>query len=125
MLRVLLIDDEPRVARALEFAVSRRDVELTTIPSPDEIVKHVRAAAPDVILLDLALGGDDGLAVCRQLKSDNQLAAIPILILSGQTDAATKAASFAAGADDFVSKPFVPTELLARIDARVRRGMVP
>jgi DNA-binding response OmpR family regulator len=124
MIRLLLIDDEPRVARALEFAVAGQDVEVATIRAPAEIAQQVRDVAPDAILLDLGLVGADGLELCRQLKRDSRLGAIPVLILSGQTDAKTKAASFAAGADDFIAKPFVPTELLARIDAQLRRGTV-
>lgn len=76
---------------------------------------------PDVVLLDIALVGQDGLEVCRQLRADPRFQDVPVLLLSGQTDAATKRAGFAAGADDFVAKPFVPDELMARIDAQLRR----
>ena len=111
------------MARALEFAVSGRDVEVATISAPGDILQQAAVFAPDVILLDLGLAGADGLEVCRELKQDSRLASIPVLILSGLTDAATKAASFAAGADDFIAKPFVPTELLARVNARLRPGL--
>jgi DNA-binding response OmpR family regulator len=122
MTRLLLIDDEPRVARALEFVVTGRDIALSTIRTPTDIARQVEEIAPDAVLLDVGLVGVDGLELCRILKGDARTGNIPILILSGQTDAKTKEASFAAGADDFVAKPFVPTELLARVEAQLKRG---
>lgn len=121
MIRLLLIDDEPRIARAIQFAVSGRDVQLETISTPGQIVTQVVAVAPDAILLDLGLAEVDGLDVCRALKGDSRLGNVPVLILSGKTDGSTKAASFAAGADDFIAKPFVPTELIARVEAQLKR----
>jgi two-component system phosphate regulon response regulator PhoB len=119
---LLLIDDEPRVARALQFAVAGRDVRVSTIRVPADLARQVQDASPDAILLDVGLGDASGLDLCRQLKGDARTKSIPLLILSGQTDARTKAASFAAGADDFIAKPFVPTELLARVEAQLARG---
>ncbi|HUX85845.1 MAG TPA: response regulator [Chloroflexota bacterium] len=124
MIHLLLIDDEPRVARALEFAISGRDVQLETINAPVDIATQVAAIAPDAILLDLGLAEVNGLDVCRTLKQDRQLGEIPVLVLSGKTDGSTKAASFAAGADDFIAKPFVPTELIARVEAQLKRRRV-
>jgi two-component system KDP operon response regulator KdpE len=119
--RILLIDDEPRVSRALEFALQNRDVEVRSATDASNLDAFAAPDLPDVILLDIALQNEDGLEVCRQLRADPRFNAVPVLLLSGQTDAATKRAGFAAGADDFVAKPFVPDELLARMDAQVRR----
>lgn len=80
-----------------------------------------RPNPPDVVLLDIALVGQDGLDVCRKLRAHPRFHEVPVLLLSGRTDAATKRAGFDAGADDFVAKPFVPDELLARIEAQLRR----
>lgn len=121
MTRILVVDDEPRVARALEFAFSGSDVELVPVSDANQIEPLAAAERPDAILLDIGLKAADGLDVCRRLKSDQRFRDIPVLLLSGQTDASTKAAGLAAGADDFVSKPFVPTELLARINTQVRK----
>ena len=118
MPRVLLIDDEPRVSRALEYALAGTDLEVEAVTDATQLDP---AHAPDVILLDIALGRYDGLQVCRQLRADPRFSDLPLLLLSGQTDAATKRAGFEAGADDFISKPFVPDELVARIDAHIRR----
>jgi DNA-binding response OmpR family regulator len=119
--RVLLIDDEPRVSRALAFALADRDVELHAVTSADDLDALASPQVPDVVLLDIALVGNDGLEVCRRMRADPRFRDVPLLLLSGQTDAATKRAGLEAGADDFVAKPFVPEELLARIDAQIRR----
>jgi DNA-binding response OmpR family regulator len=121
MLRVLLIDDEPRVSRALEYALQGSDVEVHSIADASALDALAANEAPEVILLDVALGQHDGLDVCRQLRTDIRFRDVPILLLSGHTDAATKRAGFEAGADDFIAKPFVPDELLARIEAHIRR----
>src|SRR5260370_26438486 len=121
MPRVLLIDDEPRVSRALAYALEGRDIQLQAVPDADDVDALVTPEVPDVVLLDVGLVGQDGLEVCRRLRADPRFRDVPVLLLSGQTDAATKRAGFEAGADDFISKPFVPEELLARIDAHIRR----
>ena len=121
MTRVLLIDDEPRVSRALEYALSGHDFELVSVRDAADLDALATPRVPDVILLDIALAHQDGLEVCRQLRADPRFRDVPVLLLSGQTDAATKRAGFEAGADDFVAKPFVPDELLARVDAQIRR----
>jgi DNA-binding response OmpR family regulator len=119
--RVLLIDDEPRVSRALAFALADRDVELRSVTNADDLDALASPQTPDVVLLDIALAGHDGLEVCRRMRADPRFRNVPLLLLSGQTDSATKRAGLEAGADDFVAKPFVPEELLARIDAQIRR----
>src|SRR5205809_697773 len=110
MTRILLIDDEPRVSRALEYALGDRDVEVRSARDATDLDALATPELPDVILLDIALQHQNGLEVCRQLRADPRFRDVPVLLLSGQTDAATKRAGFEAGADDFVSKPFVPDE---------------
>ncbi len=117
----MVIDDEPRVARALEFALANSDLQLVPVTDPSQVEALASANPPDAILMDIGLKTMDGLELCRRLKSDARFGGIPIVLLSGQTDAGTKAAGLAAGADDFVAKPFVPTELVARINAQLRK----
>jgi DNA-binding response OmpR family regulator len=116
---VLLVDDEPRIGRALEFALQDSDFTVQSISNPQQIEAQLEMSRPDVILLDIALGLHNGLDVCRRLKGNPRFANIPLLLLSGQTDPQTQADGFGAGADDFVPKPFVPTELIARIKQRL------
>ncbi|HEY8951052.1 MAG TPA: response regulator transcription factor [Candidatus Dormibacteraeota bacterium] len=118
---MLVVDDEPRVARALEFALASSELELVSVTDAGQLEPAAAKDRPDAILLDIGLKSENGLDVCRRLKSDARFQDIPVLLLSGQTDAATKAAGLEAGADDFISKPFVPVELLARINAQLRK----
>jgi DNA-binding response OmpR family regulator len=119
--RVLLIDDEPRVSRALEYALTGSNLEVHAVRDASNLDALASPNPPDIILLDIALVGEDGLDICRRLRADPRFNDVPVLLLSGQTDAATKRAGFDAGADDFVAKPFVPDELVARIGAQLRR----
>ena len=121
MARILLVDDEPRIARALEFALRNTGIELSSLSDPGQLEGTIELSPPDAILLDISLAGVDGLELCRRLKQNPIFRAIPVLLLSGQTGADTKAAGFAAGADDFIGKPFVPTDLIARVQAQVAR----
>lgn len=117
----MVIDDEPRVFRALEYALTGSTLDLQAVRDASNLDALASPNPPDIILLDIALVGEDGLDVCRRLRADPRFHETPVLLLSGKTDAATKRAGFEAGADDFVAKPFVPDELLARIDAHLRR----
>ena len=121
MTKLLLIDDEPRVARALEYAMNGRGVDLRATRNSTAAMAAATHDVPDAILLDVNLGGEDGLELCRALKSDERTRHVPVLLLSGNVDEATKAAGFAAGADDFIAKPFVAGDLLARVAAQLER----
>ena len=81
-----------------------------------------QSAGADVIIVDLGLREGDGAALCDQLRDDNASASVPIIVLTARDDLATKLRLFAAGADDYLTKPFEPLELIARIDATTRRS---
>ena len=114
-MQLLLVDDEPRMARALEFALRGSDIELRSLSDPGKLESSLQESRPDVILLDIGLAGVDGLEICRGLKQHAQFGDIPILLLSGLTNAETKAAGLAAGADDFISKPIDAHILLRKV----------
>src|SRR5437899_7932241 len=113
MPRVLLIDDEPRVSRALAYAPAGRDVQLQAVPDADDVDALVTPGVPAVVLLDVGLVGQAGLEACRRLRADPGFRDVRVLLLSGQTAAATKRAGFQDGAAAFIPKPFMPEELLA------------
>jgi DNA-binding response OmpR family regulator len=120
---VLLIDDEARVGAALRFALAPHGIDVAQETTAGGGVDRARDDTPDCILLDVDLGGaDDGLAICRTLKADPRTARIPVLMLTGLVDAESTARGFEAGADDYVSKPFTPRELHARIASHLRRA---
>jgi CheY-like chemotaxis protein len=110
MPKILLIDDEPRIARALEFALGGTDFSVEALSSSDGLAQHLEATRPDAILLDIALGRENGLEVCRMLKNDERFRAIPLLLLRVRpTRRLRKPASTRARMTLFGSRSFRPS----------------
>jgi len=116
---ILAIDDEPQLLAALATILEGRGYRLRTARNGAMGLDAVAAERPDVVLLDLAMPGVDGLEVCRRLRAVSR---VPILVLSALSDEARKVKALDAGADDYVTKPFGVEELLARIRAALRRA---
>ena len=121
-INVILVDDEPRVASALAFAVEGTEVRLRAVSDPEHLWQEVAAELPSVILLDLHLKDTSGIDLAKALRARPETAALPILALSGFSDPRVKDTAFNAGFDDYIVKPFSPEELLVRIRAHVRRA---
>ena len=119
MTRVLIIDDEPQILRALRINLSARGYEVTTAATGAAALRAAAETRPDVIVLDLGLPDIDGLEVLAGLRGWNDT---PVIVLSARSDSAEKVAALDAGADDYVTKPFGMDEFLARLRAAVRRG---
>ena len=117
--RVLVVDDEPQIRRAVERALIARGFAVRLASDGEEGLAAVATFDPDLVVLDLNLPGMDGLSVCRQLRTRSQ---IPILVLSVREDEADKVAALDLGADDYLTKPFGTDELLARVRALLRRA---
>jgi two-component system KDP operon response regulator KdpE len=115
---ILVVDDEPRVLDALRALLEGRGYVVQTARSGAQALDAVSAARPDVVLLDLAMPGVDGVEVCRRLRAWSP---VPIVVLSARTEERQKVLALDAGADDYVTKPFGAEELLARIRAALRR----
>jgi response regulator RpfG family c-di-GMP phosphodiesterase len=111
-LRILLVDDDPALRTLLRTTFEVADVDVTEAEHADAARRRIRAARPDVIVLDVNMPGTTGLELCAELKSDPATSDIPIILLTGSTGG-TNAAAKRAGADAFVRKPFSPLELLA------------
>jgi response regulator RpfG family c-di-GMP phosphodiesterase len=114
-LRLLLVDDDPGLRALLRATLDAVDIEVDDAEDAPTAVAAIRRQAPDAIVLDVNLPGMDGLAFCRQLKSERETKEIPIVVLSG-SDGGTSEAALEAGADSFLSKPFSPLELLAIVE---------
>lgn len=119
MTRVLVVDDEPQIRRALRINLSARGYEVVLAADGGSALRAVGEEHPEVILLDLGLPDMDGVEVIHGLRG---WTTVPIVVLSARIDSADKVAALDAGADDYVTKPFVLEELLARLRAAVRRG---
>jgi two-component system, OmpR family, KDP operon response regulator KdpE len=119
MTRVLVVDDEPQIARALQINLRARRYEVHVAGNGTAALKVAAQHPPDVVILDLGLPDLDGIEVIRGLRG---WTAAPILVLSGRTDSTDKVEALDAGADDYVTKPFGIDELLARMRAVLRRS---
>ena len=118
MTRVLVVDDEPQILRALRINLRARRYEVTTAANGAQALDEAAAHPPDLVILDLGLPDMDGVDVIGGLRG---WTAVPIIVLSGRADSNDKVEALDAGADDYVTKPFGMDELLARMRAAVRR----
>jgi len=118
MTRVLVIDDEPQILRALRINLRARQYEVNIAATGTEALEVAAAHPPDLVILDLGLPDMDGVEVIGGLRG---WTSVPIIVLSGRADSTDKVEALDAGADDYVTKPFGMDELLARMRAAVRR----
>jgi two-component system, OmpR family, KDP operon response regulator KdpE len=118
--RVLVVDDEPQLLRALSINLRARQYDVHAAASGGDALRLAAAHPPDIVILDLGLPDMDGTEVIAGLRGWTD---VPILVLSGRTDSADKVDALDAGADDYVTKPFGMDELLARLRAMTRRGI--
>jgi two-component system KDP operon response regulator KdpE len=116
--RILIVDDETQIRRALDINLRAHGYEVTLVATGEEALKEAAASVPDLVLLDLGLPGLEGVDVIRGLRG---WTSIPIIVLSARHADASKVAALDAGADDYVTKPFSINELLARLRASLRR----
>src|SRR5947209_20519065 len=115
---ILMVADDPHVLRSLRAALESHGYHVRSATSGPSALEACAAQRPDVVLLDLALPGLDGVEVCRRLRNWSR---VPILVLSARVHESQKVQALDAGADDYVTKPFGTEELLARIRAALRR----
>lgn len=120
MARILVVEDEPGIAFGLESDLQMEGYEVEVIAEGDKAVSRAQAAPFDLILLDVMLPNKDGFEVCRELRKHGMKT--PIIMLTAKTQEAEKVMGLEVGADDFVTKPFSPRELRARIRAVLRRA---
>lgn len=119
--KILVVDDEENIRELVRYNLAREGYQVTTVGSGEEALKQIGGKLPDLIVLDLMLPGMDGFAVCRQLKSDSRTAHIPIVMLTVKGEESDIIVGLELGADDYITKPFSPKVLLARIKAVLRR----
>lgn len=119
MTRVLVVDDEPQILRALRINLAARGYEVTTAVDGASALRAAAERQPEVVVLDLGLPDMDGTEVLAGIRGWSK---VPVIVLSARTDSADKVDALDAGADDYITKPFGMDELLARLRAAVRRG---
>jgi two-component system KDP operon response regulator KdpE len=117
-MKILIADDDPQIIRALKVTLGARGYDIVTANNGADALNQAIAQHPDLVMLDLGMPALNGIEVIEGLRGWTQ---VPILVVSGRTDAADKVAALDAGADDYVTKPFSVDELLARVRALTRR----
>jgi DNA-binding response OmpR family regulator len=115
---ILVVDDEPKIVRLVADYLTDAGFAVTTARTGDEALMRVRTESPDLVVLDLGLPGLDGLDVTRALRRNGEL---PIIMLTARDDETDRIIGLELGADDYVTKPFSPRELVARVRAVLRR----
>ena len=118
---ILVVDDEEDILELLKYNLSREGYKVACAASGEETLKAVRSGIPDLIVLDLMLPGIDGLDVARQLKNDLKTRDVPIVMLTAKGEEADIVTGLELGADDYITKPFSPRVLVARVKAVLRR----
>jgi two-component system response regulator MtrA len=119
---ILLVEDDPEVAWLVGQILPADTYRLSHVSSGPAALEHFQSQGADLVILDVRLPGLDGLSVCRELRRQSW---VPILMLSGQDRPIDKVLGIEIGADDYITKPFHPDELLARVRAQLRRPKVP
>ena len=120
--KILIIEDEPDIRKTLEYNISREGYEVISASSLSEGRQKLESASFTLLLLDLMLPDGSGLDLCRELKQDKSLSAMPVIILTAKDDEVDKVVGFELGADDYVTKPFSVRELILRVKAVLKRG---
>jgi two-component system, OmpR family, alkaline phosphatase synthesis response regulator PhoP len=119
--RVLIVEDSPDIADLLKHYLKSAGYDVDHVTAGDAVMARVKAAPPDLVLLDLMLPGMDGLLVCQALRHDPTTAAIPVMMLTARGEESDRIRGLELGADDYVVKPFSPKEVTARVAALLRR----
>ncbi|MFW5432299.1 MAG: two-component system response regulator OmpR [Methylophilaceae bacterium] len=117
--KILMVDDDLRMRELLERYLTEQGFDIKTVSDSAEMDVALKAEQFDLLVLDLMLPGEDGLAICRRLRANNMVT--PIIMLTARGDEVDRIIGLEMGADDYLPKPFNPRELLARINAVMRR----
>ncbi|HVN98057.1 MAG TPA: response regulator transcription factor [Syntrophorhabdaceae bacterium] len=118
---IAIIDDEPDILELVSLSLKRSGFKTREFAEVESFYRSLKTEIPDLIVLDLMLPDVDGFEVCKYLKSQEALSSIPILMLTARTEETEKVLGLELGADDYVTKPFSPRELVARVKAILRR----
>src|ERR1700722_14036211 len=122
--RILVVDDEPEAVELVEFNLKQSGYSVTTAVDGAEALKKARSQTPDLIVLDVMLPEMDGFEICKTLRLESATAQTPILMLTAKAAEIDRVLGLELGADDYLTKPFSPRELLLRIKKILARGQV-
>jgi len=118
---ILVVEDEPGIQEVLKFNLGQHGHDVIVAGDGEDAMNLLRGALPDLVLLDWMLPGMSGVEVAKRIRSDGRLKGIPIIMLTARAEERDKVQGLDTGADDYITKPFSPRELMARIKAVLRR----
>jgi len=124
MKRILLIEDDRDIVELVRYNLSREGFDVVSVGDGSSGLAQLRKSPPDLLILDLMLPKLPGLEVCKEIRRDQKLNRLPILILSARADEVDRISGLGVGADDYLVKPFSPRELVARVAALLRRSEI-
>ncbi len=124
MATIMVVDDEEPILELLRFNLEKEGYRVVTAVDGSDALAKVPLVNPDLLVLDIMLPGFDGLEVCRRLRLDIAYRELPVIMLTAKGEETDKIVGLELGADDYMTKPFSPRELLARIKARLRRTKI-
>lgn len=119
--KILVIEDDDDIQELITYNLVREGYLVSSTTSGEAGLEAARRSAPDLVLLDLMLPGIDGLEVCRMLRADHRTAAVPIVMLTAKGEETDVVTGLEVGADDYITKPFSPREVVARVRTILRR----
>jgi two-component system phosphate regulon response regulator PhoB len=119
---ILVVDDEPDLLELVRFNLDRAGFRVETAASGEEGLARLRRSTPDLLVLDLMLPDIPGEEVCRRVRANPSLAGLPVIMLTAKSEEVDRVVGFELGADDYVTKPFSPRELVLRVKALLRRS---
>ncbi|HEY4086468.1 MAG TPA: response regulator transcription factor [Bryobacteraceae bacterium] len=119
--KIAIVEDEAELAGLIEYNLARSGFESRVFGGGDGTLAAIEKFTPDLIVLDVMLPGLDGFDLCRRIRSGGRIARVPILFLTARTDEVDRVLGLEIGGDDYITKPFSPRELVARIKAHLRR----
>ena len=120
--RIAIVEDEAELASLLEYNLNRHGYQTQVLGGAGGTLKALEHARPDLILLDVMLPELDGFELCRQIRQSSLLGRTPVLFLTARSDEVDRVLGLEIGGDDYMTKPFSPRELIARVKAHLRRG---
>lgn len=118
---VVVVDDEPDITELISIHLAKSGFKVKSFEDANGLFKYLKTNKPDLFVLDIMLPDADGFEICKHLKKDEKFASIPVIMLTARADEMDKIIGLEIGADDYVTKPFSPRELVARIKAVLRR----
>ena len=116
--KILVVDDEAPILELVRFNLEKEGFSVITASDGEDGLRRARSEAPDLVILDLMLPGIDGIEVCQQIRRETN---VPVLMLTAKSEEFDRVLGLSVGADDYVTKPFSPRELVARVKAQLRR----